>query len=57
LLAVYRTWAKDERQRLEGPPRGGDGSDCNVADPDCVTKADIETLIGVDQNDECWINF
>ena len=55
MLAVYSTWAKDERQRLDGPPRGGDGSGCAVADPNCITRADIEELIGLGQNDEFWV--
>ena len=56
-MAVYSTWAKDERQRLDGPPRGGCDSDRAGDDPNCMTRADIETLIGVDQIGECWISF
>ena len=26
LLAIYRAWARDERERLDGPPRGEGGS-------------------------------
>ena len=51
LLAIYRRWARNEKRRLDGPPRGGEGgSNSNDADgrpsPNIMTREDIEELIG-----------
>ena len=52
LLAIYRAWARDERERLDGPPGGGnvpsdgESGSCDLSRPDVGPL--LEELIGTD---------
>ena len=48
-MAIYRRWGRNERRRLDGPPRGGaaDGEDADGRpDPNPMSREDIEAIIG-----------
>lgn len=46
LLAIYRAWARDDRQRLVEPPRGRRRTHLDELNFEPITRRDIETLIG-----------
>ena len=52
LLAIYRAWARDERERLDGSPRGGGVSSDGGSGSCDLSRADVglllEELIGTD---------
>ena len=48
LLAIYRAWARDERERLDGPPRGEGGSSDDEHGPIPDIGALIEHLSKID---------
>ena len=44
-MAIYRAWARDERERLDGPPRGREGSPTDGQELDTLSRNDIGVLI------------
>ena len=52
ILAIYRAWARDERERLDGSPRGGGVSSDGESGSCDLSRADVglllEELIGTD---------
>ena len=53
LLAIYRAWARDERERLDGPPRGGEGSPVDEPELNTLSRHDVGVLIEEFFNSDC----
>ena len=45
LLAINCAWVRDERERLDGPPRGREQSPDEDHEPDTLSRHDIGVLI------------
>ena len=45
LLAIYRAWARDERERLDGPPCGRKGSSDDGHELDILSRYDLGVLV------------
>ena len=55
-LEVYRFMARAERQRMDGPPRGGAKKVNDFReDQEWVTREDIEAIIGMGRAFGFWV--